>query len=338
MKRYEKNYNLHMKTLNALSVPQVDKLISKLLIFIITIVCLVLWFTPWIQTSMGNGVISTLDPKSRTQAISALVPGQIETWHVTEGDRVKKGDPIVTLIDTDPSLIQRLNAQIAATERQQNANDLALRNAEQDYKRRQDLFKQGLVSKREVEQAQIRLQDAEAKSAQTQSELNQVKVNLARQSIQTKKAPADGTILRLMSAGNATFVKAGDMLASFIPDGVVRSVVLSVNGLDAPLVTPGRHVRLQFDGWPVFQFSGWPSAAIGTFEGIVEFVEPIADDNGNFKVWIRETTTDRPWPDERYVRLGSRVKGWVLLEEVKLGYELWRQLNSFPPKYPENQT
>lgn len=327
-----------MKTLNALSVPQVDKLISKLLIFIITIVCLVLWFTPWIQTSMGNGVISTLDPKSRTQAISALVPGQIETWHVTEGDRVKKGDPIVTLIDTDPSLIQRLNAQIAATERQQNANDLALRNAEQDYKRRQDLFKQGLVSKREVEQAQIRLQDAEAKSAQTQSELNQVKVNLARQSIQTKKAPADGTILRLMSAGNATFVKAGDMLASFIPDGVVRSVVLSVNGLDAPLVTPGRHVRLQFDGWPVFQFSGWPSAAIGTFEGIVEFVEPIADDNGNFKVWIRETTTDRPWPDERYVRLGSRVKGWVLLEEVKLGYELWRQLNSFPPKYPENQT
>jgi hypothetical protein len=141
-----------------------------------------------------------------------------------------------------------------------------------------------------------------------------------------------------MSAGNATFVKAGDMLASFIPDGVVRSVVLNVNGLDAPLVTPGRHVRLQFDGWPVFQFSGWPSAAIGTFEGIVEFVEPIADANGNFRVWIRESTTDRPWPNDRYVRLGSRVKGWVLLEEVKLGYELWRQLNSFPPKYPEKES
>ncbi len=327
-----------MKTFNELSVPRVHKVISRLLIFVITIACIVLWLTPWVQTSMGEGVVSTLDPKSRTQAISALVPGQIETWHVTEGDKVKKGDPIVTLIDTDPSLIQRLNAQIAATERQQNANDLALRNANQDYKRRQDLFKQGLVSKREVEQAQIRLQDAEAKSAQTQAELNQVKVNLARQSIQTKRAPADGTILRLMSAGNATFVRAGDMLASFIPDGVVRSVVLSVNGLDAPLVTPGRHVRLQFDGWPVFQFSGWPSAAIGTFEGIVEFVEPIADANGNFKVWIRETTTDRPWPNDRYVRLGSRVKGWVLLEEVKLGYELWRQLNSFPPKYPKKES
>ncbi len=338
MKKYEHNYNQHMKTFNELSVPSVHKVISMLLIFIIAVVCLVLWFTPWVQTSMGEGVVSTLDPKSRTQAISALVPGQIETWHVTEGDKVKKGDPIVTLIDTDPSLLQRLNAQIDATQRQQNANDLALKNADQDYKRRQDLFKQGLVSKREVEQAQIRLQDAEAKSAQTQAELNQVKVNLARQSIQTKRAPADGTILRLMSAGNATFVKAGDMLASFIPDGVVRSVVLNVNGLDAPLVTPGRHVRLQFDGWPVFQFSGWPSAAIGTFEGIVEFVEPIADANGNFRVWIRESTTDRPWPNDRYVRLGSRVKGWVLLEEVKLGYELWRQLNSFPPKYPEKES
>ncbi|TDF41385.1 efflux RND transporter periplasmic adaptor subunit [Alteromonadaceae bacterium M269] len=335
MKSIEQRYGRHMTTLNSLSVPKLDRLIARLTIFIITIVCLVLWFTPWVQTSMGEGVVSTLDPKSRTQAISALVPGQIETWHVTEGDKVKKGDPIVTLIDTDPSLIQRLNAQIEATQRQQNANDLALKNAEQDFKRRQDLYKQGLVSKREVEQAQIRLQSAEAKSAQTQAELNQAKVNLARQSIQTKRAPADGTILRLMSAGNATFVKAGDMLASFIPDGVERTVVLNINGLDAPLVTPGRQVRLQFDGWPVFQFSGWPSAAIGTFEGVVEFIEPIADAQGSFRVWVKESTTERPWPNDKYVRLGSRVKGWVLLEEVQLGYELWRQLNSFPPKYPE---
>ncbi len=40
---------------------------------------------------------------------------------------------------------------------------------------------------------------------------------------------------------------------------------------------------------------------------------------------------DAPWPDERWLRQGVRTKGWVLLNEVKLYYELWRQLNGFPP-------
>jgi hypothetical protein len=49
-------------------------------------------------------------------------------------------------------------------------------------------------------------------------------------------------------------------------------------------------------------------------------------------VWIKPDQAEPPWPDERFVRFGSRARAWVLLEEVKLGYELWRQLNNFPPK------
>jgi RND family efflux transporter MFP subunit len=332
----KQRYRGHMTTLNSISVPSADLVITSLIVFFIVVVTLVLTFTPWVQTSPGDGVVSTLNPNGRIQAISALVPGQIDTWHVNEGTKVNKGDPIVTLMDIDPSLLQRLQAQIDASRREQNANEQALRNTVTDYIRRKKMFEQGLVSKREVEQAQIRRQAAEAKAAHTQSQLNQAKVNLARQSIQTKVAPENGTILRLISAGKSTFVKAGDVLASFAPDGVNRSVVINVNGLDATLITIGRSVRLQFDGWPVFQLTGWPNSAIGTFEGEVEFVEPIANDNGQFRVWIKEIDTQHPWPDERFVRLGSKVKGWILLEEVKLGYELWRQLNSFPPKFTES--
>ena len=32
------------------------------------------------------------------------------------------------------------------------------------------------------------------------------------------------------------------------------------------------------------------------------------------------------------LRLGGKVRGWVLLNEVRLGYEIWRQLNYFPPE------
>jgi hypothetical protein len=70
---------------------------------------------------------------------------------------------------------------------------------------------------------------------------------------------------------------------------------------------------------------------VGTFGGVVEFIEPIANNQGQFRVWVKEDPRDDAWPSAQYVRLGSRVRGWVLLDEVRLGYELWRQLNNFPP-------
>lgn len=327
----QNRYLNHIATLHELKVPRADRIITAVLLLLISFAATLLWLTPWVQTAYGDGTVSTLNPSQRTQAISALVPGQIETWHVQEGQRVRKGDPIVTLRDTDQNLIDRLNAEINAMEQQQTANINALETAENNLVRYRSLFEQGLVSQRELEQVQIGLEDLRANVAATTAELNRVRVNLARQSIQTKVAPTDGTILGLLSAGESTYVNAGDILASFIPDGVERSVALIVNGFDAPLVYPGRKVRLQFDGWPMFQFSGWPGASLGTFAGEVEFVEPIADASGRFQVWIREDLSEGGWPEERYVRLGSRVRGWVLLEEVRLGYELWRQLNAFPP-------
>jgi len=327
----EQRYMQNITSIERLQVPRLDRIITRWIAIMVVLVFTVLAFTPWIQTAQGYGVVSTLDPQNRTQAISALVPGQIQQWHVKEGDQIKAGDPIVTLIDTDQSLIERLNAQIAAIEQQEQANLAAIRTTEQDVQRRQNLLKQGLVSQRDVEQVQLRLEDLRAKAAKTSADLNRVKVSQARQSIQTKVAPQDGTIVRLLSAGNATFVKAGDVLAQFIPTEVERSVVIFVNGLDAPLVREGRKVRLQFDGWPVIQFSGWPAKSVGTFGGVVEFVEPIADQNGRFRVWVKEDLSEGGWPTAQYVRLDSRVRGWVLLEEVPLGYEMWRQLNNFPP-------
>jgi hypothetical protein len=37
------------------------------------------------------------------------------------------------------------------------------------------------------------------------------------------------------------------------------------------------------------------------------------------------------WPSDRYLRQGVRANGWVMLKQVPLGYEIWRQLNGFPP-------
>ena len=82
-------------------------------------------------------------------------------------------------------------------------------------------------------------------------------------------------------------------------------------------------------------FAAGEGETVGTFEGVVESVDPAAQPNGQFRVLIAEDPdAEIPWPEERYVRYGAGARAWILLETVPLGYELWRQMNSFPPTLP----
>ena len=101
------------------------------------------------------------------------------------------------------------------------------------------------------------------------------------------------------------------------------------------LVEAGRHVRLQFEGWPAVQFVGWPSVAVGTFGGTVAFVDAQGDSQGRFRMVVVPDESSEPWPEARYLRQGVRANGWVLLDQVRMGYEIWRQLNGFPPSVRE---
>lgn len=332
MKFDQKAFMAKMNIVASQNVPQLHRVLAFMLVVFVGLTIALLYFTPWQQTAFGTGVVSTLDPSDRAQPISALVPGQIKTWHVQEGQSVKAGDPLVTLEDTDKQLVEKLNAQLRAAQSKYDADMLAVQNAQSNLDRQRKLAAEGLVSPRQIEAAEIVVQEKLATAANSQQSINTVSMSLARQSTQTKVAPQSGTVTQLHSGGISTMVKAGDILGWFVPEGVERMVRVKVNGLNAPLITPGRKARLQFEGWPIFQFSGWPSTSVGTFGGIVYTVEPVADANGQFTVWIKEDTNERPWPDERFARLDSRVNAWVLLEEVRLGYELWRQLNNFPPE------
>lgn len=320
-------------TLERQKLPKTAPLIAKLTIAFIVIVILILWFTPWVQTASGSGKVSALNPEDRIQTISALVSGQIGQWHVQEGQQVKKGDPIITIVDTDRNLLEKLSAEKAAVVYEHQSNVIATETARIDFDRHKKLFEQGLVSRRDLEQSSIKYEEHKAKQGKTSAKVNQVDVRLARLSSQTKLAPNDGIISRLSSGGSATYIKAGEALATFIPQNIELAVLMSVSGLDMPLLRPGQKARLQFEGWPVLQFSGWPSSAIGTFGAIVHFIEPVAKPNGRFTVWLTEDPNSDPWPSGGFVSLGSNAKGWVLLNEVSLGFEVWRQLNNFPPEF-----
>lgn len=169
-----------------------------------------------------------------------------------------------------------------------------------------------------------------AEEASAAAELARLEVRLARQSTMEVTAPMEGTVLRLLSGQGNAFVKAGDPLLVIVPDTEDRAVELWIAGNDMPLLSDGRQVRLQFEGWPAVQFTGWPSVAVGTFGGQVALIDSTDDGSGRFRILVRPDARE-PWPTGLYLRQGVRVNGWVLLDSVKLGYELWRRFNGFPP-------
>lgn len=291
-------------------------------------------YVPWVQTAYGTGILTTLNPGNRVQHINAFVDGRIKQWYVSDGSMVAKGDKIVEIADIDERLIERLEAERDALAQDHELTVLAAQTAKLNMDRKQNLIKQGLAADREFEEAKIKYKTLLSKQSQAYAKLQQIEVKLSRQDTQVIRAPRDGTILSIISGNTGTTVKQGDRIVSFVPTDVTVAVELFIDSMDVPLVQPGRKVRLQFEGWPVIQFSGWPTSAVGTFGGVVQVVNPSVSDNGKFRVIVMPDPDDpHPWPDPDYLRLGAKVKGWILLETVSVGYELWRQLNNFPPEF-----
>ena len=196
-----------------------------------------------------------------------------------------------------------------------------------------DLGKVGNDAFASVSDAEAARASAESEIASGKAELSRIDVRLARQQTQHVRAPADGTVLHALARVGGEVVKAGDPLLTFVPAIHDRAVELWVSGNDINLVHPGESVRLQFEGWPAFQFAGWPSTALGTFPGKVAYVDSATlDPKGRFRVVVVPMDPDN-WPTEERLRQGTRVNGWILLGRVKLGYELWRQFNGFPPEW-----
>lgn len=285
---------------------------------------------PWQQTVVGSGRVIAYSPNERRQEISAPIDGRVLRWDVLEGSRVKKGEPIVELVDNDPDLVARLNYEKEAIERRLDATKQGTETAKKNVVRQEELFKKGLSSPLGVENARLNLNKYLVDEANASAELARVQVKLARQLTQAVNAPMDGTILKLVAGQGGQLVKQGELLAVLVPNTDSRAVELWVDGRDMPLISKGRHVRLQFEGWPALQFSGWPSVAVGTFGGTVAFVDPADDGMGKFRTLIFKDENVN-WPDPNFLSQGVRVKGWVLLDQVRVGFELWRLFNGFPP-------
>jgi multidrug resistance efflux pump len=212
--------------------------------------------------------------------------------------------------------------KLANTRQDVTINSIEMNSVEQDYAEK--------ISKAQGDQYQSMSQ-----IASSQGEIAKLQNQYANYSIRNGlyyiTAPQGGQITKAKKAGIGEILKDGEMIVEIVPNKIDYAVELFIQPVDLPLVDTGQKVRFMFDGFPAVVFSGWPEASYGTFGGKVVAVENSLSINGLFRILVVEDKNDKPWP--QYLRLGAGAQGMALLKDVPIWYELWRQINGFPPDY-----
>jgi multidrug resistance efflux pump len=145
-------------------------------------------------------------------------------------------------------------------------------------------------------------------------------------------APQSGQVTNAKKAGIGEMIKNGEMLAAIVPDKINYAIEFFIDPMDLPLVSVGQKIRCIFDGFPAIVFSGWPNASYGSFSGEVVTIENSVSANGKFRVLVKEDSAyKKRWPPE--LKIGTGTQGIALLKNVSVWYELWRNINGFPPDF-----
>lgn len=185
--------------------------------------------------------------------------------------------------------------------------------------------------------AKVKSEKATASSLQFEAEgaVAKLKNTLAnykqRQALQYITAPQRGYINKALKGGLGETFKEGDKLVSIMPEDYLIAVETYIRPIDMPLIKIGESARVEFDGWPAIVFSGWPNVSYGTYGAKVVAIENYISDNDLYRILLAPDPEDNPWPEQ--VRIGSGARTIALLGKVPVWYEIWRQLNGFPPQY-----
>ncbi len=251
-----------------------------------------------------------------SSTVSSKLMGIIKEIHVREGDRVRKGDLLV-VIDQSQVQAQLQQAQAALEEARKgrlaavSARDSAQAGADfarSTYERYQQLMKEASTSRQEFEEVRARY-------LQSQAALSQAEAALEAAFSRVNQAQAAA-----LSAG----IVRGDSLVTAPFDGTVAAKLSDVGSMAAPgkplltlegtegyridLVLPERLIRHVVFGQKVKSII----SAVGdaSFEGAVETIVPSADEKSRtFLVKVR-------LPRSESIHSGMFARVMIPMEEV----------------------
>ena len=241
----------------------------------------------------------------------------------------KEGLKAVTDVEEKRLKLQETQAKLISQENKLLASKNEVINAQVEISRVNASYTDKISkAQSDMYTAQSNQFDSEAQVTKLENEFTNYSM---RNEMYYVRAPQNGYINKAIKGGVGETFKEGERLVGIMPADYDLAVETYVEPIDLPLMHLGEEVRIQFDGWPAIVFSGWPNASYGTYGGKVVAIETFISDNGKYRILLAPDPNDHAWPKD--LRVGSGAYTIALLEDVPIWFELWRQLNGFPPNY-----
>jgi HlyD family secretion protein len=219
-----------------------------------------------------------VQPK-RSVNISAETMGKVVNLEVNEGDFVKAGQPLLqidprnleTQVQNRQASLDRARSQLAQTKANVENARLALKQAEDNYRRMDDQFKAGLVAREvheraqnEVKRATTDLRAAEQSVTTQEQSIKQEEANLENAKVDLNKvrivSPITGIVTRRNIEEGETAVvgtmnNAGTVLLTIADLSVIETEV-EVDETDIPFIVVGQPAKVTIDAIPDKTFPG----------------------------------------------------------------------------------
>lgn len=207
--------------------------------------------------------IGKIQPETEVK-ISSESSGELIQLNVKDGDFVKAGQVLAKIKpDIIETQLEELRASLDAAKTDIDFNKSAIERAENDLKRKSDLFKKEFLSKQEFEnakttydQAVASYQASLARFQQAQASLKRVQKSADRTTIYS---PIDGVVTKLLVEkgekvlGTAQFQGTELMRIS---DLTVMNAVVDIDENDIVNVKIGDTTRVEVDAFPNKKFNG----------------------------------------------------------------------------------
>jgi HlyD family secretion protein len=197
--------------------------------------------------------------------LSANVPGQVALLSVKEGDRVRKGQFLLQIDDTQyRAQVREAKAALAAARSNLRLAEAALEQSEASWKRKESLFAQKLVSPEELDQARTQRNSDQARVDANREDVERSQATLQVSEDNLRKtrfeAPIAGTITQLsIERGEiaviGTMNNPGTVILT-VADLSQMKVEADVDETDVSAVRLGQTAEVKVDALPDTTLTG----------------------------------------------------------------------------------
>jgi cobalt-zinc-cadmium efflux system membrane fusion protein len=205
--------------------------------------------------------------EDRTARLGAPARARVQTLHVHMGERVARGQALVTLVSEEAAAATAEHAKAIAN---LNAHRVAARYARAALDRADRLLQLKAISRQEVERARVDYEEAEAARMQSEAEVERAITTLAQLGVSGEggqmviRAPLAGIVLsRDVVPGSV--VNAGDALLMITDPGTLWLEIAATERV-APVLRKGSRVTFTV-----------PELAPRTFDAVIENIGAALD-------------------------------------------------------------